>query len=91
MSYNNLTYNERECIEFYQKIELSQIEMANRLKRHPSTISREIRRNSHSWYGYQAAYAQIKFKNRKYGQQKHPVLDNPEVTDLVQKGFEKKD
>ena len=88
MSYNNLTYNERECIEFFQKNEFSQAEMANRLKRHTSTISREIRRNSHSWYGYQAAYAQMKFENRKCGQQNHPVLDDPEVSKLVKKGFE---
>jgi len=59
------------------------------LKRSKSTICRELQRNSHSWYGYQAAFAQRKFEERKCGQQKHPVLDNPDVIKLVQKGFEK--
>jgi IS30 family transposase len=89
MSYNNLTYDERECIEFFIKNDLTQTEMAKLLKRSKSTISRELKRNSHSWYGYQAAYAQKKFEGRKCGQQRHPVLDNPDVVKLVQKGFEK--
>jgi IS30 family transposase len=89
MSYHNLTYFERERIEFFVKSQLTQADMAKNLKRSESTISREIRRNAHSWYGYQAAYAQRKAERRKCGQQKSPVLDNPEVKKLVEKGFEK--
>lgn len=89
MSYYNLTYNEREHIEFFVKNDFTQAEMAKLLKRSESTISRELQRNSHSWYRYQAAFAQKKFEERKCGQQKHFVLDNPEVIKLVQKGFEK--
>lgn len=46
MSYGQLTLDERYHIQVYRKAGRKQIEIARLLKRHPSTISRELRRNS---------------------------------------------
>ena len=45
MSYNQLTENERYQIYSLKKVGHSQVEIAELLARHPSTISRELRRN----------------------------------------------
>jgi len=85
MSYNNLTYDERECIEYFLEMKFNHAEVAKILNRSESTISREVRRNSHRWHGYQAAFAQQKYENRVFGKRYKPVLDNPEVFEHVQK------
>ncbi len=46
MSYNHLSAEERGQIEAYLKEGVSQAEIARRLDRHRSTISREIKRGS---------------------------------------------
>ena len=46
MSYNHLTIEERSCIYQFLNLGMSIREIAQALKRSPSTISREIKRNS---------------------------------------------
>jgi len=85
MSYINLTYSEREDIEFYNNNEFNQRDIAKMLKRDVSTIYRELSRNTHPWYGYQAAFAQAKSEKKKCGQQSKPVLDDPKILVMVEK------
>ena len=46
MSYNHLTIEERSCIYQFLNLGMSIRKIAQALKRSPSTISREIKRNS---------------------------------------------
>lgn len=46
MTYNHLTINERACIYQFRKLNMSIRAIAKALGRNPSTISREIKRNS---------------------------------------------
>ena len=46
MSYNHLTIEERACIYQFLNLGMSIRKIAQALKRSPSTISREIKRNS---------------------------------------------
>jgi IS30 family transposase len=59
MSYRQLTLDERYHIQVHLKERLSQVEIARRLGRHPSTISRELKRNRRGGYvpAYQAKRA----------------------------------
>ncbi len=57
MSYNLLTENERYQIDAFIKAGFTQKEIADRLKRSPSTISRELKRNC-GLRGYRPAQAQ---------------------------------
>ena len=88
MNYSNLTYSEREDIEFYLNNGFNYTEIAKMLKRDLSTISREISRNKHSWYGYQAAYAQVQTEKRIYGKRAKPVLEDFETLRMVAKNLE---
>lgn len=45
MSYNHLTIEERSCIYQFLTLGMSIRKIAQALKRSPSTISREIKRN----------------------------------------------
>lgn len=47
MNYNHLTIEERACITKFKEMKLSIREMAKLLNRSPSTISRELKRNSY--------------------------------------------
>ena len=47
MNYNHLTIEERACISKFKDMNLSIREMAKLLDRSPSTISRELKRNSY--------------------------------------------
>jgi IS30 family transposase len=57
MNYNQLTENERYQIDAFIKAGLTQKEIADQLERSPSTISRELKRNS-GLRGYRPAQAQ---------------------------------
>ena len=69
MSYIHLTTEERACLHFYYNQGLSLRKISKLLRRSPSTISREIRRNY--WqirkgvFWYYASTAQNKAKRRK--------------------------
>ena len=56
MSYNHLTIEERSCIYQFLNLGMSIREIAQALRRSPSTISREIKRNS----------SKIKVNSKKY-------------------------
>ncbi|RJG16417.1 IS30 family transposase [Alcanivorax profundi] len=57
MSYNQLTENELYQIYILKKAGYSQVDIAEKLERHPSTISRELRRNN-GLRGYRPGQAQ---------------------------------
>ena len=64
MRYNQLTENERYQIDAFIKAGLSQKEIADQLERSPSTISRELKRNS-GLRGYRPAQAQRLSSSRR--------------------------
>ncbi|MFN3714146.1 MAG: IS30 family transposase [Alcanivoracaceae bacterium] len=57
MSYHHITENERYQIYAWKKAGWTQKDIATKLKRHPSTVSRELRRNS-GQRGYRPRQAQ---------------------------------
>lgn len=65
MSYKQLTQDERYQIKAYLKIGLPKIEIAKLLKRHPSTIGREIKRNS-GQRGYRPKQANQLAQDKRY-------------------------
>ena len=71
MNYNHLTIEERACIIKFKEMKLSIREMAKLLNRSPSTISRELKRNSfkksinYSVIGYSPITAQKKYNERR--------------------------
>ena len=69
MSYNQLTENERYQIYSLKKAGHSQVEIAKLLERHPSTISRELRRNK-GLRGYRPGQAQKLSDVRRHGAHK---------------------
>jgi len=72
MSYNQLTLLKRYHISALLKIGLSQKEIAKEIGVHPSTISRELKRNSDK-RGYDAEKAQIETTLRHKHKKKHTV------------------
>lgn len=61
MSYTHLTTTERVKIETYLELGMSIRSIARRLGRHPSTVSREVRRNP----GYESGRAQQRYVKKK--------------------------
>lgn len=86
-NYQHLTLDERETIALDLAEGISQAEIARRLKRSKSTISREIRRNSPQMYTcrYRANRAQIKSDERKKCAHVRERLANNEVKAYVVK------
>lgn len=69
--YEQLTQEERYQISAAMELGLSQAEIARRLNRHPSSISREVRRNSSAKGAYKPETAQRKSDSRRRGARKH--------------------
>lgn len=65
MSHKQITEWERYAISHYRQQGLSQAQIARRLRRHPSSISREVRRNPHSEGSYHAPRAQEHANGRR--------------------------
>jgi transposase, IS30 family len=65
MSHKQITQVERYLISHYRKQGLSQAEIARAMGRHPSTISREVRRNQHTPGNYVARIAQAHGNGRR--------------------------
>ncbi len=71
MNYNHLTIEERACISKFKEMNLSIREMAKLIDRSPSTISRELKRNSYKTSinylvtRYSPIVANKKYKNRR--------------------------
>ena len=64
MKYTQLTHEERYQIAVLLKAEHDQTEIATIMRRHKSTISREIRRNT-GLRGYRPRQAQLRTEQRK--------------------------
>jgi len=79
---HHLTHNEREIVAQMRHDQRKQCEIAERLKRDPGTISRELRRNGSS-RGYSALAAQTKAETRRR-QPRIGKLDRPETRHYVQ-------
>ena len=78
----HLTLEERERVSQMVHAHRSQAEIARRLKRHPATISRELRRNR-SPNGYWAASAQGKADARRSNRPWTCKMERPEVASYV--------
>jgi transposase, IS30 family len=90
MKYNQLTAADRGAIEVLLQEQYSVREIGNKLGRHPSTISREIKKRS-TPTGYHATVAQINYqsKRRKSRQKKklNHSLRQAYVVDKLQQGW----
>ena len=78
----HLTLEERERVSQMVHARCSQAEIARRLKRHPATISRELRRNRNP-NGYWAASAQVKADARRSHRPWTCKMERPEVASYV--------
>ncbi|MES2662850.1 MAG: helix-turn-helix domain-containing protein, partial [Pseudomonadota bacterium] len=76
MNYTQLTEGERYQIYRCLKLGLNQQEIAYQLKRHPSTIGREIKRNT-GLRGYRAKQANILSDQRKRQANKYVKMTPP--------------
>ena len=74
----HLTLQEREMVSEMHHAHAQQVEIARRLGRHPSTISRELRRNR-SRNGYWAASAQRKAERRRSERPWTCKMERPEI------------
>ncbi len=74
MSYNQLTENERYQIYILKKAGHSQVDIAEKLERHPTTISRELRRNK-GLKGYRPGQAQLTDARRNEARKARKVTD----------------
>jgi IS30 family transposase len=81
-----VTFAERVCIEEFLGEQCSPAEIARRLKRSPSTISRELSR--HRIHGvYSAQVAQVNAERRRRERPLVRKMDRPEIRDAVQDGL----
>ena len=89
MIYNHLTINERACIYQFKQMGLSIRKIAEALDRSPSTISRELRRNSYktsinySVTRYSPTNAQNKYKQRRMNCHKKCYI-NEEIKNYIE-------
>lgn len=89
MNYKHLTIEERACIKKYVEMKISMREIAKLLDRSPSTISRELKRNSYkksvnySVTGYSPLQANNKYKNRRLNCHRKVNLNN-DILNLLQ-------
>jgi IS30 family transposase len=85
-TYSHLSFYEREQIFVYKRQGKSQSEMARLLNRHPSTISREINRNSQPhemMRGYVGLFAHRQAKDRKIKAGQRPRLKDDNIRAYV--------
>lgn len=80
---DHLTFVEREILYRLKKQGHAQSEIAKLMGRHPSTIGRELRRNS-GRRGYRPKQAQRFAETRRKASRRPAKLENPEVHDEVQ-------
>lgn len=84
--YNHLTTNERENLLFLTAKGYSIRKIATILRRSPSTISRELRRNSKKEI-YSPSLATSLYHKRRKKCHKRYALDNPELYSVVKRLF----
>ena len=89
MSYSHFTQEERICLAILLKLGTSQAEIARKLQRNRSTISREIKRNSNKdgSYNHHRAWALYRWR-RKRCVRKFALLD-PEKQHFVRECLDK--
>jgi transposase, IS30 family len=85
---HHLTLEERERLAHFRSAGLSQAKIAGRLKRHPSTISRELSRNGQG-LDYWPMAAQDKARNRRRRRSITRKMDRSEVSQFVRQGLAK--
>lgn len=82
-SYTHFTTEERESLLRFQAEGLKQSEMARRLKRSPSSISRELRRNTRAGRQYSAFAAEEMYRLRRKKCVREKLLDDPKRKKVV--------
>jgi len=82
----HLTLQEREMVSEMHHAHAKQVEIARRLGRHPSTISRELHRNR-SRNGYRAASAQQKAERRRTERPWTCKMERPEIARYTRAGL----
>lgn len=93
MNYNHLTIEERACITKFKEMKLSIREIARILDRSPSTISRELKRNSYktsvnySVTRYSPIVANKKYKKRRLNCHR-PIKINIQVINYIKNKIE---
>jgi len=91
MSYTHLNINERSCIYQFKEIGMSVRKIAEALDRSPSTISRELKRNSNSTGEYSTssrynpAIAEEKYKKRRKQCHRSIAANSSEISYLEEK------
>lgn len=82
MNYNHLNINERACIYQFKTLGMSIREIAKALDRSPSTISRELKRNSYKIFvnysvtKYSPVNVDKKYKERRNNCHRHIKITN---------------
>lgn len=89
MSYTHLTTEERALIALYLEKGEKLSSIAKLLGRNKATISREIKRNKNSQGKYYAIGAQRKYNKRRKSCVRHKVLENKELYEIIDEGFNK--
>ena len=88
-SYTHFTTEERESLLRFQAEGLKQNEMARRLNRSKSSISRELRRNTVPGRRYSAIAAEEMYRQRRKKCVRKKLLDDPKRKKLVTEKLEK--
>jgi IS30 family transposase len=85
--YSHLNREDREEIAIALEKGMNQCEIAILLQRHPSTISRELKRNHSSMktIRYRASMAQLKYRERKRDSHKRQRLPNRKMRRYISK------
>ncbi|MBI4426825.1 MAG: IS30 family transposase [Candidatus Kerfeldbacteria bacterium] len=93
MAYTHLTKDQQYKIQSWQELGMPQIEMADRLNKHRSTISRELARNSYPNGRYAAGHAYaLQRQRRKAGKRTtKKLLRDPALWRAVLRGLKEKD
>ena len=86
-TYRHITPFERGCIMALHELGYSLAAIATLLKRHRSTILRELNRNRSSDGTYSASKAQEQYDNRRLVCHRKRKLDDPELFALVKDRF----
>lgn len=83
---HHLTLEERERLAHFKAAGLSQAAMARELKRHPSTVSRELSRNGQG-QDYWPVAAQRRAQDRRRDRPLARKMDKPEMNEFVRHGL----
>lgn len=90
MPYSHLTDQERVQITQLQSQDLSQAQIARQLRRSPSTVSRELRRNADDQGAYHHGYAQQISSHRRSAAGQRCWADHAPRRAAVRAGFKQK-